>query len=560
MVARFQDKFDRADGDIGTDYLVPCGGVLISDEAVVPIDLELVESGMSPVFPAGVTARKTQVFYNAAPVDSPDYVVRATFAHDATEPSGQAPEGTITEPSFTLLARFSKDPLLFDLGVEEEPLCWDQGYGLRFTFPLDETAPILKIIKYQPGRRIPNLTRPSSVEIDGALVLAEVILEPDDLNLDPDFDVSTFTVGDPLPYRGFWQDARLRIRRADREVILETYLNDRNMNQAKITYTDRQDPLWGVIGLPGFEFLSATLSAQPTGVSPFSLAGLAVLRCGIFSVDTFRDVRRPVRVRPGSEFTYRAVTNRVITLVEKDGDARYNATTNGTTKFNTYLNFVMEAEADIIRKEGYFQWLRRSERLYLILNQLEYELPEDIGIIEIVRPGNWNRGPLGWLDPSVFFTRLGGVSTSGGVPTIYTTAPIGVNNRLAIRIFPVPTTSTTINTSGPSGDEDAFLQIDYFARQLFPDEPDIQIPFVPQEDIDVLIYGAAAHALLLDTDDANAQRFAGVYMSKLGDLRRKNNRKMTQQTILRSIADVEPAGHRSRIPLLRNTQLETLLI
>ena len=38
MTHRFQDKYDRTDGGIGDSYLVPCGAVMISDEAVIPID------------------------------------------------------------------------------------------------------------------------------------------------------------------------------------------------------------------------------------------------------------------------------------------------------------------------------------------------------------------------------------------------------------------------------------------------------------------------------------------------------------------------------------------
>ena len=65
MTSRFIDKFGRPDGSIGTNYTVACGGVLISDEAVIPINAAEVVSGVSPLFPAGVTALKTQVLYTA---------------------------------------------------------------------------------------------------------------------------------------------------------------------------------------------------------------------------------------------------------------------------------------------------------------------------------------------------------------------------------------------------------------------------------------------------------------------------------------------------------------
>lgn len=559
MTSRFIDRFDRPDGAIGTNYLVACGGVLISDESVVPIDLQLVESGMSPLFAPGVTAAKTQVFFNEEAMDGPSYLVRGTFANDDTEPSAQPPTGVLTEPSFTLLARMSKDPLLFDLGVDEEPACFDQGYGARVTFPLDETAPVLKIIKFQPNVRIPNLTRPASTEVDGALVLASVVLDPQDLNLDSDFDAAAFTVGDRVPYRGNWQDMRLRIRREDREVILEVYLNDRSMNQPRLTHTDKRDPLWGGVGLPGFEFLSAQLLTQPTGVSPFGLAGLSTLRCGIFQVETFRDITRPVQIRPGAEHTYQRIVDRVITLVERDGDARYNATTNAATKNATYLQFVHETELDIIRKVGHWDWMIRSESIFLVADQLEYELPEDYGELGQIRPGNWNRGPLAYLDPSLFYLRLGGDIRSGGTPTIYTMgSTVGPNNRRMIRIFPVFTEPSDIRVQTTSTD-DAFLIIDYFARALFPSEPALQIPFVPQEDIDTLIYGAAAHALTLDTDPQNSQIFAGIYRGRVTDMRRKQYRQQTELTIARSVADVRPPGNQTRIPLLRSVQLESFI-
>jgi hypothetical protein len=77
----------------------------------------------------------------------------------------------------------------------------------------------------------------------------------------------------------------------------------------------------------------------------------------------------------------------------------------------------------------------------------------------------------------------------------------------------------------------------------------------------VLSYGATYHALLLDTDDANTARFEQAYIRKLADLRRANNRKgASRQTVMRSAADAPLANQSFRIPLLRSTQLETLLL
>src|SRR5690606_21034821 len=113
MTDTFLDKFTRADGDIGSNYTVPCGGVVISDEAVIPVDLGVVVSGFSPLLP-GVTAQKTQVLYTGDTLDLSDYVVRGTWAHDGETATALDPSNITTPNSFTLLARMSKDPLLAD--------------------------------------------------------------------------------------------------------------------------------------------------------------------------------------------------------------------------------------------------------------------------------------------------------------------------------------------------------------------------------------------------------------------------------------------------------------
>ncbi len=557
MTSTFQDKFARADGEIGDNYTVPCGGVIISDEAVIPINAAEVISGVSPLFPAGVTSLKTQVLFTAEAMDGPNYVVRGTWAHDGEEASEIDPITVDTPSSFTLLARMTKDPLLYDLGTAEDPECYDQGYGARVTMPRDGTAPTLKIIKYMPARRLPDLNRPSSTEVDGMIVLTSTVLQLNDLNLDPAADVSGYVTGDVMPYKGFWQDMRLRIRRTDSEVILDVYLNDRNMNQPKLSFTDKVDPLWGAVGVPGFEFLSGELVDQPVGVSPFSLSGLALLRCGIFSCETFSDVRRPVRVFPGGLMTYQRVVNRVITLVEKDGDAKYNASTGGQTKFDTYLQFVLEAEAEIIRKEGYWEWLRREEKIYLENCVNEYEMPANFGELEFIKPGNWQGRPLRELTPYDFSNLLGQPQVrSGGQPRVFFRKDVGPNELLRIQVYPTPLIEQS-TVPGPSCDP--YLLVAYFARQLWPTEPDMELPFVPAADIDVLIYGAAAHALLLDTDQQNAANFSAVYGAKLKDLRRKNNRLITNKVTMRSAADVFGGNAESQVPLTRAASLGNLL-
>lgn len=563
MTSIFLDKFARADGAIGTNYTVACGGVIITDEAVVPIDAAQVISGVSPLFPAGSTSLKTQVLFTAEAMDGPNYVVRGTWAHDGEQASAQDPSVVDTPSSFTLLARMTKDPLLFDLGAHEDPECYDQGYGARVTMPRDGSAPTLKIVKYMPSRRLPNLARPSSTEVDGMVVLTSVVLNPDDLNLDPTFNGSTYIQGNIVPYKGFWQDMRLRIRRADDQVILEVFLNDRNLNQPKLSYTDQVDPLWGGTGLPGFEFLSGELSSQPPGTSPFDVSGLPLLRCGLFSCETFRDHRKPVRVAPGGEMTYQKVVNRVITLVEKDGDAKYNASTGGQTKFDTYLRFVLEAEAEIIREEGYWEWLRKEERLYLSNGVQDYEMPANFGELEFIRPGNWIGRPIQELSAQDFFTYLGGPVQGGGQPRVFYRKDTGPNDVLRIAIYPVPIIQN-ISSQPPAPPETTnsqapFLTVTYFARQIWPYEPDVELPFVPASDIDVLIYGAAAHALLLDTDQENAANMGAVYMKKSKALRRKNNRLMAQRLTMKSAADLYRGNAANQVPLTRAASLGNLL-
>ena len=196
--------------------------------------------------------------------------------------------------------------------------------------------------------------------------------------------------------------------------------------------------------------------------------------------------------------------------------------------------------------------MRRHSKIYLSNGVDTYELPENLGELEFLRPGNWNAGPLVEFEPHRFYARLQGATQSGGQPNCFIRTEPGPNNRMQVKLFPTP----IIGDESPVADNNPFLVVEYFARQLRPFEPDAEIPFVPQEDIDVLVYGAAAHALLLDTDDANSQRMAAVFGEKLKDIRRKNNRLITNRTIIRSAADI-PRGE--LVPLTRAASLGSLL-
>lgn len=557
MVDRWTDKFDRDDNleGLGSAYETPCGAAALFDETAYPVAAESIATGATPPqLQPGLTANKTQVLYVEDEIDTADQQLRAVFSH-VTELEGFLPLSellslTVNDPSFTLLARMSKDPVLVDLGSHEDPHCFDQGYGLRFTCPRAGGSPILKLIKYQPVAIPLGQSRPASLEPDGALVLASVVLQAANLNLDPDWDGT----GD-LPYRGNMQEMRLRIRRSESQVVLEAYLNSRNLNSPILSWTDYRHPLWGVIGRPGFEFLSAALTDQPAGASPYSLRGMPLMGCHLFEVEALHEFARPHRTIPKNKYTYERIANRVIELVEKNGDAKYTQTVSGQTKINTYLEFVYETEKDIARVEGYWSWLKRTHRLYLENCVKQYDLPADCAELQMVRPGNWTGQPLPQMMEREF-RRLSGTQVgSAGFPRCFTSVGESVNEVPRIEFFPTPT--FTPNNGVPVNGvvlEDPFVEVDYYAAPIIPDNPAEQVPYVPQRDIDVLIYGATYKALLLDTDPTNAQFFEKEYGRLLLGLRRANNRLIGKQVIARSAADIGD-NRMGRVPLTRIDQI-----
>jgi hypothetical protein len=157
----------------------------------------------------------------------------------------------------------------------------------------------------------------------------------------------------------------------------------------------------------------------------------------------------------------------------------------------------------------------------------------------------------------MFHQAIAGRETTGGKPSAYIYDEESVNNRPTIRLFPAPLVSSIAVNDTELG---PYLEVDYYARQLYPSDPSMQIPFVPQQHIDVLTYGAAAHAVLLDTDQANRDAMAAKFEQKKADLRRENNRKVSgRQTIARSAADVFSGERVGRVPLLRASQLDNFL-
>jgi hypothetical protein len=283
------------------------------------------------------------------------------------------------------------------------------------------------------------------------------------------------------------------------------------------------------------------------------------MRCGLFQVQTVKDFAQPVSVTPDNFYTYTQVVNRVILLVEKNGDAKYNATTSGLTKLDTYLGFVQDAESHIIRKLGAWRWLWRDSTIYLRNGIANYELPEDCGLIDLVRPGNYSGPPLRQVPMQQFRSRFGSVAGSGGPPRLYMLKGQSVNNRQEILVFPTPTVLTAPNTKKQievSLVSDPYITVEYYARKVRPTKPDVQIPYIPQEHMDVLIWGAAAHAMILDTDPDNTQATAGIFKSKLDDLIRAQYRDMSVNApeVMRTPGDQLPIP----VPLTRVEQLSGL--
>lgn len=538
MTSSFLDRFNRDDGQLGANWTVADGYASILDEAVRPIDTTGSQAPTTPGSPLdGLTSVITQVLYSKVALDGPHCVVRGVWGHDAVTPSD-----VTRDPSFTVMARMTKDPFLIDLAGTEKGVAYDQGYGLRVVCPLSGAAPVLQIIKYTTNRRINqvDLTTPN---VTDSTILASITLTADELNTSD---------GVVTNYKGFWQDMRLRVTGSDGLVTLEAFINDRYENAPILTTEDRQDPVWSAVGEPGFEFLSPLYNGA---TSPDTWEGKPVMACTLFEVSTVKHVDRPRSVTPANYYTYGSVVDRVITLVERDGDAKWSATVAGQTKRQTYLEFVLEAEADLIRKEGYYDWLISEANVYLVDGQAIYEMPQDFGLLRQMRPGNWQGQPMTWLEPFLFRQRVGSIQQTSGKPTVYTDAPSGANDVKRYRFFPQPQVGTTTDGNDP------YAVVEYYRRRLRPSVMDEQLPAVPQEDIDVLVYGAVAHALLMDTDGQNTQMYASVYASKLKDLRRKNNRKTSGAfSVMRPASQVFQPNVTSRIPLLRATQLETLLI
>jgi len=541
---QFIDEFDRVDGEVGPDYIIACGGAALFDEVVLPVDIDEVNSGQSPAL-QGTTDQKSQVLYTSDILDNNDYAVRAVWSRMSATYTDES--GLVNDPSFTILARMTKDPVLLDLGVEEEPLCYDQGYGLRVTCPRTGAAPILKLVKYTPNALVPGVPPPASTETDEAIVLTTATLVSANLNTDPSWDGS----GD-IQYQGYVQDMRLRIRRADDMVILEAYLNDRNRNTPIMTYTDYHHPMWGEIGVPGFEFISAATSSQGAANSPFELNALPLMMCHLFEVETVKDIAPPRVSTPANRWTYGRVAERAILLVEKQGDAKYTASLNGQTKKTHFLDFVYEAEREILAAEGYWWFLlREGRRVYLKDQESRYELPEDCGEVIAIMPGNWDNTPLvRMVNDAQWGRSLAGASNTSGFPRIYRYINPEANDRRAVQVWPTPAIDDTVYTEG------LYMLVDYYARQFEPADPDSQAPLIPQDHIDVLTYKAAALALTLDTDPQNTQFMDGIATGKFAVMRRKNNRKVgDDRTVMRYEGNILAADRYSILPQTRRSSL-----
>ena len=338
---------------------------------------------------------------------------------------------------------------------------------------------------------------------------------------------------------------RLRIRRADDEVILDAYINERNQDVPVLSYTDRQNPLWGIVGLPGFEFLQATLSIQPVGTSPYSLRGIPVMACHKFEAETVQDFAPPAVTTPDNYYTYQRVAERVALLVEKDGDTVFTATERTQARLNVYQNFVEEAEREILRKEGYWAFLERTSSFFLVANQALYELPENVSIVRGFQRLTQPTRPLPIVLQKEFREFVPNPAETGAIPQITVVYGVGPNGRPVVRFANTPDSSS-------DGVEIAF---DYYARFIRPSDPARQIPLIPQEHIDVLIYGAAAKAGPFATSAEKVVAWDQFAKELLKDLIRNNNRPIGRRIILRHVLDMPDPSLTSLYPLTRAAQL-----
>ncbi len=542
----FEDKFDRVDGPIGSNYTEACGQVEIFDEAVWPVEVQVDES---PQELATDTKGKVQALFTGSTLDLADYSVRGVWFHIGELPGIGDVSNLITlasqDPSFTLLARMTKDPLLVDLSVGAtggsdrsfsfDPTCYDQGYGLRVTCPRDGAAPILKIVKFSPPVFGAGVSSPqTATEPDKAFVLASKTLTADELHVQVADDVTT--------YRDMNQEMRLRIRRADTHVILEAYLNDRAQSIPILQVVDRGIPLWGVIGAPGMEFLSATLVSQPAGTSPFTLRGIPVMACQLFEVSTLKDYRPPATTTPSNFMTYERLAERVALLIEKDGDTKFTATASLRKRLDVYLDFIYECEMGLLRAEGYWWFLRRSYEFPSVAETSEYELREDVSLVYGLTRETAPRRMIGFVTAQQESSILVDPDQLGNV-RLAKLWQSEVNDRFTLQMIPTPDVA------------DQVFRIDYYARFIRPNDPASQIPLVPQDHIDVLVYGGAAHATLHNTDAEDASSFTQMYVAKLAGLVRANNRKIQRRTVMRAAADEGDPVLNSLSPLTRAAQL-----
>lgn len=536
----FIDKFNRDDGTLGEQYEVACGVAQIADEAVMPVDFSAAVGG-SIEAATMTTDQKTQVLYIAEDLDRADVAVRAAVAHLIAPVGVDLVAETSNDPAFTLLARMSKDPNLVDYGVQEDPNCYDQGYGLRLTCPRSGAAPILKLVKYVPKVVAPgNQLSVTAGEVDNVQVLMQVTLTSHNLHTEQGWDGEGL-----IPYQGETQFMRLRVRRADDQVILEGYFNDRT-NTPILSYTDYSHPLWGVVGKPGFEFISAALNNQPQ-TSPYQLAAAPLMICLLFEAETIKDNAPARSSSPKNRWTYDRCAERVILLVEKAGDSKYAASSRGQAKKLAYLDFLYEAERYIIAREGYHPFLLRNGRVHLKADTDTYELPENCGEVLAIYPGNFSGQPFREMLPNDFAQLLASRGGSAGDPAVFRYVESPANDRLAIKFYPVPKRDAL--TDGTP----LYFTLDYYARFVEPEDPAQQVPLIPQEHIEVLTYFAAARAFLNDQDQNTAMTMRQAAEEHYQVMVRSGNRRYASRQ-----ARIVPASQLSQGRLGPLTRVDSL--
>ena len=130
---------------------------------------------------------------------------------------------------------------------------------------------------------------------------------------------------------------------------------------------------------------------------------------------------------------------------------------------------------------------------------------------------SWTQPPLQQIDPEAWDRTIFQQRGITGRPRRFREATPQVNDRTTIEVWPIPRAEEEA--------ENLYLLVDFYARHHRAVDPDAQVPLIPQQHMNVLIYTAAALAMVLDTDMNNMSALAQVSAKLTSELVRVNNRR-----------------------------------